>query len=273
MSLKDILVVTGSDVPVSVPRFAVQLARRHDAHLTGLFVTPPIRAVGIEGASMVLDTLRQRQEESASEAQAMFEKSVEEAGHQAWSEWRSEAGDPVETARRLTRHADLAVVSQSPEDGYDALSGARPEDLLFGSGRPVLVVPRYGRFERVGEHVLIAWNGSAEAARAVHDAFPFLARAARVTVLAVNPETELTGRWSEEEIARHLARHGFEVTIDRASSREVDAGNLLLNFAADNGADLLVMGGYGHSRLREFVFGGVTRVILDSATLPVLMSH
>jgi nucleotide-binding universal stress UspA family protein len=273
MTLRDILLVTGSDLPVSVPRFAVQLARKYDAHLTGLFVTPPIRLVGVEGGDMILDAIRRQQTEGAAEAQALFEGCVDEAGYQPLSEWRAEVGDPVEIARRLARHADLAVVSQGPEDGYDALSGARPEDLLFGSGRPVLVVPRYGRFDSIGEHVLIAWNGSPEAARAVHDAFPFLDRAAKITILTVNPGSELPEKWSEEEIARHLARHGFEITINRESSNELDAGDLLLNFAADNGADLLVMGGYGHSRLREFVFGGATRAILDSATLPVLMSH
>lgn len=274
MNLRDILLVTGSGMPVSAARFAARLARRHDAHLTGLFAASPVHPIATEGDGMILKAVQRRQEEEAARAQAMFERCLDEAGIRERSEWRQETGDPVETARRVARHADLVVVPQVSKDEFDALSGARPEDLLFGSGRPVLLVPRFGEFESAGERrVLIAWNGSPEASRAVHDAFPFLANASEVTILAIDPEAGTAGRWSQEELARHLARHGFKVTLERTASGGLPAGDILLNFAADSGADLLVMGGYGHSRLREFVFGGATRTILESATLPVLMSH
>ena len=199
--------------------------------------------------------------------------SATEAGIAERSEWRAAVGQPAEIARVMGRYADLAVVAQAPQDGFEPMNGPRPEDLLFGCGRPVLMVPRYGDFPRMGDHVLVAWNGSAEASRAVHDAFPFLAQARKVTILSVNPDADETGDLPGADIARHLARHGIDVVVTRTDGRDIDTSDVLLNFAADEAADLLVMGGYGHSRLREFAFGGVTRSILRTATLPVLMAH
>ncbi|WP_207481059.1 universal stress protein [Arenibaculum pallidiluteum] len=273
MQLRDILLLVGSGVPASVPRAAAQLARRHDAHVTGLFVAPPVAPVAGQGGELIQDALRQRRAEAVDEVKTVFEACIAEAGIQARSEWRSEIGEPAIGARRSARRADLAVVCQAPQDGYIQMNGPRPEDLLFGSGRPVLVIPRFGEYPSIGERVLVAWDGSAEAARAVNDAFPFLAAARKVTILVVNPDAEAVGALPGADIARHLARHGIEVTVSRTESRELAISDVLLNFSADEGADLLVMGGYGHSRLREMAFGGVTRDILKTTTLPVLMAH
>jgi nucleotide-binding universal stress UspA family protein len=147
--------------------------------------------------------------------------------------------------------------------------------VTLASGRPILVVPYAGRFETVGRCVLIAWNVSREAARAVADAMPLLAAADVVTVLAVDPppgpggDGDLPGA----DIALHLGRHGVEAQIERTVSADVPIGEVLLSRAADLGADLLVMGAYGHSRTRELLLGGATRSILASMTIPVLMSH
>jgi nucleotide-binding universal stress UspA family protein len=145
--------------------------------------------------------------------------------------------------------------------------------LALGVGRPVLVVPRYGTFERLGERVLIAWNGSREATRAVHDAIPILKRAITVTVLSIDPEVDSPPRTPSADITLHLARHGIAAEAASTSSVDFGVGNALLSRAADLGADLIVMGAYGHSRMREMVLSGATRHLLQNMTVPVLMSH
>jgi len=148
-----------------------------------------------------------------------------------------------------------------------------PEELALGVGRPVLVVPRYGTFETVGQRVLIAWNGSREATRAVNDAIPILKMATKVTVLSVDPEGEPDRRLPGADLALHLARHGIAAEAESTQALDIGVGDVLLSRAADLGADLIVMGAYGHSRLREMMLGGATRHLLQHMTVPVLMSH
>jgi nucleotide-binding universal stress UspA family protein len=145
--------------------------------------------------------------------------------------------------------------------------------VLLGSGRPVLVVPYIQRGEARLDNVLIAWDGSKEAARAVHDALPLLQRAKMVEVLTVATEAHggaevITGA----DLARHLVGHGLPATA-RSMSVDIDVSDALLSHAADAGVNMIVMGGYAHSRLRDLVFGGATIGILNSMTVPVLMSH
>jgi nucleotide-binding universal stress UspA family protein len=151
----------------------------------------------------------------------------------------------------------------------------RPEQVALASGRPVLIVPYAGHFDNVGRRVLIAWNATREAARAVSDAMPLLTSAELVTVLTIDPREgphghgELPGA----DIALHLARHGVKAQIERTVSAGMPVGEVLLSRVADLGADLIVMGAYGHSRAREVLLGGATRSVLRSMTVPVLMSH
>jgi nucleotide-binding universal stress UspA family protein len=138
----------------------------------------------------------------------------------------------------------------------------------------VIVVPFIRAAATIGERVLVAWDGGREAARAVNDALPILERAKSVTVLSVNPASEDGSRREPgADISLHLARHGVKVEAQRRITTEISAGDAILNEIASKGSDLLVMGAYGHSRLRELVLGGVTRQILGSMTVPVLMSH
>ena len=142
------------------------------------------------------------------------------------------------------------------------------------SRRPVLVVPYVGTYPRVGEQVLVAWDASREAARAVADALPVLQAAQRVVVLSANPDSG--GKHGEvpgADIARHLARHGVRVDVQRLDSKEVAVADMLLNRISDEGIDTLVMGAYGHARVRELWLGGVTRHLMRSMTVPVLASH
>jgi nucleotide-binding universal stress UspA family protein len=191
-------------------------------------------------------------------------------------EWRVAGGDVAAMALLYARYADLVVVNQAPiDDSKGAPSIDMPETLVMGSGRPVLIVPRYGSFPVVGQRVLAAWKRTREATRAIHDALPILERAKSVRVMEFNPAAdEREQHIPGADIAAHLAKHGVKVEVSSMTvTSELDVGDAVLSTAADQSIDLLVMGAYGHSRLREFAFGGVTRHLLQHMTVPVLMSH
>src|SRR4029079_643897 len=147
------------------------------------------------------------------------------------------------------------------------------EGALFDSGRPVLVVPYIQRAGLKLDRVTAGWDGSRNAARAINDAMPFLTRAKAVDVITIDSGKDRTGEIKGADIAQHLARHGLNVELRRINAGDVDVPNVILSDAADRDTDFIVMGGYGHSRLREFVFGGATRGVLSSMTVPTLMSH
>lgn len=279
MALKDILVHLDG-TPASAQRLdiAADLARQHGAHLVGLFVAEIMLPPGIIGdagggaAMVLLDQMRETQLADAATARLAFEDRVRRDALSG--EWRVIEGMGTEVVPLHARYADLVVLGQQDPDGPSS-TGAILEATLFGSGRAALVVPYVGGFARVGRRPLVAWNASKEAARAVADALPILQAADRVTVLAVNPERGITAHGEEPaaDIAHHLARHGVTAVAEQMVAPEIGDDEALLNAAAEKDADLLVMGAYGHSRLREMVMGGVTRTILRSMTLPVLLSH
>jgi nucleotide-binding universal stress UspA family protein len=183
-------------------------------------------------------------------------------------------GNPAETAATvgaLARLYDLTVVLQ-PEPDRDTFDNTVPQEILFQSGGPVIFIPytHKGPFEPT--HIGIAWDGSRLAARALRDAAPFLARAQTITIISVN-ETEIPTEVSAATLATHLARQELTAGIVRMSADRTDIQPMILSIAADSGLDLIVMGGYGHSRLNERILGGVTRGMLRSMTVPTLMSH
>ncbi|MCX8133438.1 MAG: universal stress protein [Roseococcus sp.] len=278
MGVKDILVHLDGGPPGPRLALAADLARRLGAHLAGLFVVEvplPVLAGADGGGGLALaaliEQLREAEIAKAALRKAEFEAALAPFG--LAGEWRQEEGAALGILPRHARHADLLVLGQPESE--DGAAMARVEAALFASGRPLLMVPHAGAPARIGRRVLVGWNASREAARALHDALPLMAGAEAVTVLVANPEATpgAHGDQPGADIARHLARHGLAVTVQVVASPELGAGELLLNAAADLGADLLVMGGYGHSRLREWILGGATRTLLREATLPVLMSH
>ncbi|MGE3784262.1 MAG: universal stress protein, partial [Alphaproteobacteria bacterium] len=182
-------------------------------------------------------------------------------------------GDSAEFIALLSA-ADLVVVGQTLDD-YRLPGGFRPEDVIVGSGRPVLVVPYAGEFAGIGRRVLVAWDGSREAARALHDALPLIAKAEAAAVVGVSMrETDAErAHPSLDRIVRHLGRHGIAARLDEPVGSDVPIADLLLSRAADFDADLIVAGAYHHSRFREALIGGVSRGLLDHATVPLLMSH
>ncbi|MFM2149427.1 MAG: hypothetical protein RLZZ187_1733 [Pseudomonadota bacterium] len=275
--IRDILVHLDATAPARARLdFAAALAARHGARLTGLMVQeialPPIATPDSGGAALVplLEAMRR---DAAAEVAALrphFEAALQRF-HIAGA-WHAPEGTAAEQVAHRGRQADLLVLGQDQPEGATPTAAFVIESALFGSGRPVLIVPHAGRFDPPSRHALIGWNGSREATRAVHDALPLLAAIGRATMLSVDDQASASEA-PDETIAAHLARHGIRTEADTAASGDVDAAALLLNRAAELSADLLVIGGYGHSRLREWVLGGVTRSILHEMTLPVLISH
>jgi nucleotide-binding universal stress UspA family protein len=205
---------------------------------------------------------------------AAFEAELER--HGIVGEWRVDRTPSAQDAMIHARYADLVIVGQhDPQTGRSSFATLSVADLALVAGRPVLVVPHAGRFATIGERVIVAWNGSREATRAVHDALPLLRAAKSVSVFSIaaqageSPES----RWPGADIAAHLSRHGVPVTTQHTIADPVSVADALLNSASDDGADLIVMGAYGRSQLRELVLGGVTRDVLRMMTVPVLLSH
>jgi nucleotide-binding universal stress UspA family protein len=255
---------------------AVALARQHRAHLTALHVIDvalPIMAMGDGGGAVIaelMEQMRQTALKAGAQLQAAFQEAIRREG--IMGEWRQVEGSAAELVALHGRYADLLVLGQDdPESDHAGLL----EAVLFDSGRPVLAIPFAGTFPQIGRRVLVGWNASREASRAVHDALPLLAKAESACVFLANPKRGLGAHGEEPgaDIARHLARHGLKVEVAKAVADDVADSALLLNHASDMGADLLVMGAYGHSRLREFILGGVTRSLLREMTVPVLLSH
>lgn len=254
---------------------AIRLAAEHSAHLTGLYVLAPPYIPTYMAAQLsaeVFEAQAAMVREAAELAGSVFDKKTVAAGLS--SEWRVVNGFPADVLSLHARYASLAIMGQpDPED--DAASRELATQVIMESGRPVLVVPWAGNFETLGQSVIVAWNASRESARAVSDALPLLSGARRVTVINANSregeesDAELPGT----DIAAHLARCGVRVESDPSFATDIDPAEVLLSRAADLGADLIVMGAWGHSRLREMVTGGVTRHMLAHMTVPVLMSH
>lgn len=274
MAITSILVhVTGDDRSAARLDTAIGLANDHNAKLTGLYVIPPIDipdgAKAYVGADIIAGQERFARV-AADEAGAAFQTRVEREGLAC--EWRCEKGYVHEIAALHARYADIAIIGQTPPDapgGWLALQ--LPEQIVLSSGRPTIVVPYAGSYPVVGKRVLVAWNGSREATRAVHDALPVLKKADSVHVLSINPGDQ--GHIPGADITAHLAHHGVDAEATQTNSVDIDVGDALLSRAADFAADLVVMGAYGHSRAREWVTGGVTRDLLKHMTAPVLMSH
>lgn len=282
MALRDILVHL--DVtPRSAARMAIAaaLATKHGAHLTGLHVIDIPSANYFYGAAMpfvpanpeeIVGRMRSEAAEAAAPVEAAFRECLRRNGIEG--EWRLVEGNPATTVALHGRYADLIIVGQpnpdEPQDG-DPITVT----TVMTSGRPVLAIPFAGNFSTIGERVLVAWNASREAARAVNDALPLLAGAKQVTVLAINPQRGIGGHGDvpAADISLHLARHGLRAEAAHTVARDISDGEALLSYAADIGADLIVAGGYGHSRARELVFGGVTRTLIAEMTAPVLLSH
>ena len=258
---------------------AVHLAETFQAHLVGLSVVPPVAVISAGtpmGPPIIVDAHCELYRAENPAMRAAFEDAARGRGFVA--EWREDEAQALGVADVVLEHAraaDLVIAMQTEPDwpGNERLDVA--DRLVIESGRPVLIVPNAGNHERVGDKVLVAWNARREAARAVFDALPILQRAKEVRVVCINPqsERERTQNVPAGDICAALARHGVKCEAVDEVRPAAGVGETLLACAKDWGADLLVMGCYGHTRLREFVFGGASRHVLAHMSIPVLMSH
>ena len=274
--LKDVVVnLSGRASLDFAADYAISIAATFGAHVTGIaFLYEPVIPDGTLGGVPVDLIELQREENSkiARDAIGRFEAGVKKSGVAAETR-RLDAtfGGAATLFAQIARRFDISVVGQAQRE-QGATDELIIEGALFESGRPVIVVPYIQKCGLTLERVLVCWDGGRTAARAVADAMPFLTRAKAVDLVIVAEERkndEVTGvRMSE-----HLARHGASVSVKRIAKGDLSVQDAILSYAADSSADFMVMGGYGHSRLREFILGGVTRSILNSMTVPVLMSH
>lgn len=278
MTYKSILLHIDSDKNMSErASAAIALADRCGAHLTAIHVSPPLYIpayVAAQVGDVVIDVNEKVKQEAEAAAKAQYDKIAATTAMPI--EWRMDTGHVSTVVSMHARYADLTILGQyNAENEAASFYPDLVENVVMDAGRPVLVMPYAGKFPTCGKNVLVAWNASREATRAVTDAMPLLQTADKVTILAINPESGADGHGEVPgaDIALYLARHGVKAEVTSMIARDIDVGNVLLSRAADLGVDLLVMGAYGRSRLREFILGGASRDILRHMTLPVLMSH
>ena len=256
-------------------QIAIKLARSHDAYLVGLYVFSPYIPTGYIMAQMGAEIEAAQNKiavESLSRAEEIFRKQTSAAGLDN-VEWLTAYDEPVHAMSLNAQYADLVVIGQSDSSDDSGVAMDLPERLVLSAVRPVLILPSAGEFPSIGKRILIAWNTSQEATRAISNATPFLRSAESVYVMAVNSKSSNNDIIQSENMVRYLERLGIRAEVKDIYGVEIDVGNELLSSASDLSADLIVMGCYGHSRLREWVLGGATRTILESMTIPVLMSH
>jgi len=277
MSYKTLLVhLDDSDRCNARVNLALELAGRWNAHLIGLCAVcqdlfEPLRRPDEPLKLAVYERLCEQRRKDAEER---FLMAAERAGRSV--EWQAPAGDVTGTAILHARHADLLVLGQeNPDDRMTFVARHFVEDVVMGSGRPAIVVPYAGDVRTLGENVLIGWDDGREAARATADALPLLTRARFVhveTVTRGHPDPDETP--AGVDVAAYLERHGIRASFSTTPrERSVSVGAMLLNRVTDVHADLLVMGLYSHARMHERVLGGATRTILETMTVPVLLSH
>jgi nucleotide-binding universal stress UspA family protein len=275
--IKDIVVnlpIRGQD---RVTPFAVSMAGYFNAHLTGVaFVYEPVLPAVEMGAVLPSSFIDEQMTESRRCAQGAVDRfnsgargeTISFTARQVETSTDAAAGRFAEIARAF----DVAIVGQVDPDQPAGMDDLITEATLFESGRPTLIVPYIHTEPFKLDHVAICWDGSRAATRAIADALPMLRRAGSIDLISIYGEKADRTEFDGAEVAEHLSRHGIKAEI-HSIPMVIDVAATILNFAADHDTDLLVMGGYGHSRLREFVLGGATRGILQSMTVPTLMSH
>jgi nucleotide-binding universal stress UspA family protein len=242
---------------------ARSLAMRFDAALVGLHVMPVFELTAWEGGMSayippeVVEAQRRAGQEANDRARAAFDRAC---GGDSRAVWRQAEGDPGAVLLRAAYAADLVVTAR--DDTFEGV-----EQVVAATGVPVLMLPADPSTDFGRGTVLVAWKASREATRAAHAALPFLREAERVILCAIG---DSGGTSDLDDAAAMLERHGVAVRPERVAGTDASAGEILLERAAAHGADLMVMGAYGHSRLREFVLGGATNQVLREATLPVL---
>jgi nucleotide-binding universal stress UspA family protein len=276
--IKDIIVnLTPGEARDPTAEYAVSVASTFEAHLAGVaFVYDPIIPATVMGGGIPVDLIesqRVESEQGARAAAARFNAAAKPAGLSFEThELNASAAGAADRFGHLARRFDLSIVGQ-PQPDSPVMQDLILETALFESGRPVLAVPYIQKGGLKLDRVMVCWDGGRTAARAISDAMPFLTRAKTVELVIFAGERGKRDEIPGVDMGQHLARHGLNVTVNRMPLGDVEVSDAILSHAADSAADFVVMGGYGHSRLREFILGGATRGMLQAMTVPTLMSH
>jgi nucleotide-binding universal stress UspA family protein len=274
--IKDIVVNLGLGAHDPAGDFAISVANAFEAHLLGVAVVyEPIIPGTVMGGipPEFIESQRVESENKARAAVTRFQAAAKRAGISAETLLvPASVSGAADQLGRLARRFDLVVAGQA--EGDKAVTDeVVDEGVLFESGRPVIFVPFIQKAGLKLDRVMLCWDGSRAATRAIADAMPFLQKAKQVEIVIVASKAGKNDEVPGADLGQHLARHGLKVDVKRITSPDIDITSTILSYAADSSADMIVMGGYGHSRLREFILGGVTRGILETMTVPVLMSH
>ena len=275
MSIKSILVhVDNSSRSRACLDATLSLIDMSDAHVTGIAnrmaaYIPAYAAAQIPPEAFTV--FDQEQDRMLKVARQEFEEALTTVAKLNRSSWEVGEGELATTISSRARFHDLVILRQEIDDNDAGVYEGVPDEVILTAGRPVLVIPYIDYGDTLGKSILIGWSNTRESARAVKDAMPFLKRADKVSIFSANPKEgeDVPGA----ELARYLSEHGIKAEVSRTSSNDMDVGDLLLNDVADNGHDMIVMGGYGHRRIRQMILGGVTNHLLKHMTVPVLFSH
>jgi nucleotide-binding universal stress UspA family protein len=274
--VKDIVVNLGLGARDPTCDYAISVAEAFEAHVLGVAVAyEPVIPGTVFGAipPEIIDGQRREADNKARTAVSRFDQAAKRAGLSSETRiLRTTIAETADQLGRIGRRFDLVVVGQ-PDRANSAPDQIVDEGVLFGSGRPVIFVPFIQKSGVTLDRVMICWDGSRAAARAVADGLPFLKKAKQVQIVIVSEKPNKKDEIPGADLGQHLARHGLKVEIEHITAPDINVASAILSYVADSGTDMIVMGGYGHSRLREVVLGGVTRGMLESMTVPVLMSH
>ncbi|MEM7017236.1 MAG: universal stress protein [Pseudomonadota bacterium] len=273
MSIKSILAHVDDNAQESAAlKTSIELARQHGADLSGFYVLPPLVASypAAEMGNAVLDTLPEFEWERARQAEQVFQQVMAEAGMTA--DWQSVESSALETLKTKACCSDLIVVGQ--DGGPDDITPLRARIIdaaLLNTGRPVLTVPQ--SVNTVGKRVMLAWKATREAARALSDSMSMLQQAQHVDVVMITaPEVE-EKHLTAIDVCKHLKRHGIRAEFQRLNSGTPHISDLLLDHAAERETDMLILGAYGHSMLREMVLGGITKTLIKTSPVALFLSH
>lgn len=258
-------------------KFAVSIAEMWKAHVIATFVASrlelsPHRSFARgEGLRTMIENHKADVEREEAETRAFFEKLVK--NRPVTSEWRFSSNEAGESLMLHARHAALAIVGPSSRVIGPITTLSLSEDIIFASGRPTLMLPTDWPAERLPRRIVVGWNGGREATRAIAAAMPFL-MAAEAVYLVVVPESKVRNLFGEDpgiDMSRHLARHGVPVVLEQCEGER--ARQALLERVAYHDADMLVMGAYSTPKISEYIFGSVTRTLLEQAEIPLFLSR
>ena len=279
MAIKDLAVAfNGSENAQSALKFAIQMCKKYKAALTGLHMRMPPefeQDVSRWISREIMDTLAKAGAEEAAGIEAGFRETVTKTEFSGSVDWVVEEGPPNDLLARAARYYDVLLMGQF-SSADDKRPRVRAEDLVLRSGRPIIIVPNQYTVRPFNEYAVIAWDGSRAAASALSNAMLILETKTRLDVVTVMSDEDAQskkGAPPSNDIMRHLKRHGIEAEQVTLSAPRGGHGPAITGYCADVNPDVLVMGGYGHARLREELFGGVTQHVMQHMNVPVFMSH